>query len=110
MFEHNKVNRRIVCKDGFSMSVQASSTSYCSPKIDNAARYSLVEVGFPSDYREPLLKPFGKSEDDPVFAYVPAQRVALIIAKHGGMVEGELPPGVPPLLAKWGEGGGSKNG
>jgi hypothetical protein len=34
-----------------------------------------------------------------VYPFVPAQLVALVIAKHGGMVSGELPPGVAPLQA-----------
>ena len=29
-------NRRVVCADGFEMSVQAHRTAYCSPRTDNA--------------------------------------------------------------------------
>ena len=29
-------NRRLVCADGFEMSVQAHDGAYCSPRIDNA--------------------------------------------------------------------------
>ena len=39
-------NKRIECADGFTMSVQANSNAYCSPRSDNAASYDEVEVGF----------------------------------------------------------------
>jgi hypothetical protein len=32
-----------------------------------------------------------------VYGYVPAFLVATVIAKHGGIVEGEVPPGVVRL-------------
>ena len=41
-------------------------------------------------------------EPDPtesVYANVPASVVALVLAKHGGMVAGEVPPGVATLWA-----------
>ena len=44
----SKGYKRIKCKDGFSMSVQASKRNYCEPRLDNAVEYSKVEVGFPS--------------------------------------------------------------
>jgi len=34
---------------------------------------------------------------DTVYAYVPVGVVTTVIAKHGGMVDGEVPPGVIPL-------------
>ena len=33
-----------------------------------------------------------------VYAYVPVSQVTLVIAKHGGIVEGETPPGVAYLV------------
>ena len=91
-----KQNLRVVCLDGFSMSVQASSYTYCTPRIDNAKRYSAVEVGFPSE-EEPLLMEWAEFREDPtgtVYAWVPSHVVATVCAKHGGIVEGDLPPGV----------------
>ena len=90
-----------VCADGFSMSVQANSTSYCSPRRDHANPYTSVEVGFPSK-EEPLLLEWAEEPDKPtatVYAWVPVQVVTNVIAKHGGMVEGEVPHGVIPLVA-----------
>ena len=97
-----KMNKKVVCKDGFSMSVQANSTSYCSPRTSNAERYEEVEIGYPNRSEDLLLE---YAEDDArptdtVYAYVPATLVTLVIAKHGGMVSGELPAGIPCLRAQ----------
>ena len=37
----------IVCKDGTTLSVQASEFHYCTPR-DNKGPYTHVEIGFPS--------------------------------------------------------------
>ena len=84
------------------MSVQANETAYCQPRINSAAKYTEVEIGFPSA-RETLLMEWAEDSTKPtetVYAWVPAERVTLVIAKHGGIVEGELPPGIPFLRAK----------
>ena len=97
-----KLNEAVKCADGFTMSVQANQGGYCSPRIDNAARYESVEVGYPSDI-EPLLMPYCEDEEDPtgtVYGYVPSHVVTTVIAKHGGMVEGEVPNGVAKLEAR----------
>jgi len=105
MVYYKNRNKRVVCEDGFSMSVQAHDGAYCSPRIDNAERYTEVEVGFPSQ-SESLLLRFAEEPDRPtetVYGYVPVTTVALVLAKHGGMVEGEVPSGVAPLTSKKGE-------
>ena len=94
-----KLNKSVTCADGFRMSVQAHEGGYCSPRINNAERYISVEVGYPSRV-EPLLMPFCEDPDEPtatVYGYVPSHVVTTVIAKHGGMVEGEVPPGVAEL-------------
>lgn len=101
MFDKAKINEKVVCKDGFTMSVQASSFSYCNPREDDAERYSEVEVGYPNQ-KEELLMEWAEEPENPtetVYPYVPSQRVALVIAKHGGIVSGALPSGVPFLKA-----------
>jgi len=88
--------KRVKCKDGFTMSVQASSVAYCSPRIDDG-KYYKVEVGFPSQ-KESLLLKYAEEPEDPtntVYGYVPVNTVYLVITKHGGMAEGEVPSGVP---------------
>ena len=97
-----KLNKTIKCADGFTMSVQAHNGAYCSPRINNAEKYTAVEVGFPNR-EEPLLLKFAEDPDKPtetVYGWVPAKVVATVIAKHGGMIQGELPRGIPPLVAR----------
>ena len=92
-----KRNKRVVCRDGFSMSVQAHKGAYCEPRVDNASSYSEVEVGYPTQM-EDLLMPFCEDDTRPcdtVYGYVPSHTVSLIIMKHGGLVEGSVPNGVP---------------
>jgi len=94
-----KRNKKIVCKDGFTMSVQANQDAYCSPRINEADKYTQVEVGFPSQ-REELIIEWAEDQarpTDTVYGYVPIHVVNSVIAKHGGMVSGEVPNGVAPL-------------
>ncbi len=96
-----KLNKEIVCKDGFTMSVQAHYAAYCSPRIDDAPRYTAVEIGYPSR-PEPLLLGWAENEDQPtntVYGYVPVAMVSMVCAKHGGVVSGDLPPGIARLEA-----------
>ena len=85
--------KTFVCKDGFSMSVQASRTNYCSPRND-IGPYDSVEVGFPSQ-QESLLMPWCEDPGAPcdtVYGYVPALVIWEVINKHGGHASGNLPP------------------
>ena len=84
---------RVVCADGFNMSVQANSGAYCTPP-DNEGPYYQLEVGFPSarcatlfEYAEDPSKP-----TQTVYGYVPSDTILRCIEAHGGMVDGELPP------------------
>ena len=94
-----KMYERVVCKSGFQMSVQASEFSYCSPRENGAPKYTEVEIGMPS-MTEPMLLEYAEDPGNPtgtVYAWVPSQVVTNVIAKHGGIVSGELPPGIPFL-------------
>ena len=78
----------VVCKDGFKMSVQASSSHYCEPKTI-ADDYSEVEIGYPSQEESMLMK-YCEDEDNPcntVYGYVPCSVIDKIIEKHGGIDE-----------------------
>ena len=91
-----KMNKKIVCADGFSMSVQAGGGSYCEPRVDDAQEYTEVEAGFPSAY-ESLLAPYAENEEDytgTIYGWVPADIIVIVCAKHGGVVSGDLPNGV----------------
>ena len=102
-----KRNERVICADGFTVSVQANEGAYCTPRQDNAEQYTEVELGFPSAHEELIMdwmEVYGEDPDptDSVYPYVPVSVVTNVIAKHAGMVEGEVPPGViaVPALAE----------
>lgn len=83
------MRKRIVCQDGFTMSVQASQTHYSHPRVDFAPYYSEYEVGYPSEV-EDLLLPYSanptKSPTDAVYGYVPDDVVNQVIEKHWGIL------------------------
>jgi hypothetical protein len=96
-----KRNKEVVCASGFSMSVQAHDGAYCTPSSSGANKYTHVEVGFPNK-KEPLLMDWCDEPGNPtatVYGYVPVQVVTNVLAKHGGIVEGEVPRGVAPIPA-----------
>lgn len=76
---------RIKCKDGFTISVQASHGAYCSPRL-NIAEWTAVECGFPSAEPE-FIMDYCEDSDDPtgtVYGYVPIGLVEKLIELHGG--------------------------
>jgi hypothetical protein len=96
-----KRNEAVVCRDGFRMSVQAHDGAYCEPRTDDAERYFTVEVGYPS-HAEEVIIPWAERPDEPtetVYAYVPVEVVNTVIAKHGGILRGQVPNGVAYLNA-----------
>ena len=89
-----KANERVVCADGFSISIQASSYNNCSPREDGALAYKSVELGFPSRPC-PFIVDYAEEQGNwtgTVYGYVPASLVKKMIAGHGGIIEGECPP------------------
>ena len=91
---------KIVCSDGFEMSVQVGFSLYSTPK-KVAKRYSAVEIGFPSEH-EPLIEEYAETfhqEDetdytDTVYPYVPVAIVDKVLKKHGGIDLNETLSGV----------------
>lgn len=85
--------RQAVCKDGFSVSIQANETAYCNPR-SNSGPYTSVELGYPNQY-DPLIEPYAEDPENPtmtVYGWVPSEIVLEMLLKHGGWVDGELPP------------------
>ena len=88
-------NPKLVCKDGFTMSVQAGESLYSSPR-DVADKYEQAEVGFPSS-PEPLITKYAEDWEvegdddqrlcDTVYPYVPVELIDEVIHKHGGIDE-----------------------
>jgi hypothetical protein len=81
LFKYPQNRKRVVCKDGATMSVQASAFHYSFPR-DNGGNYLTVEVGFPS-HPFTLAEEYRDGDCD-VFAYVPVQLVVDWVESHGG--------------------------
>lgn len=87
----------IYCKDGFNVSIQASSGHYCNPRNENRMLdynfddsneiHTSFELGFPSE-KEDLILEYAEEQDNPtetVYGYVPLETVLKMIEKHGGI-------------------------
>lgn len=87
-----EVRPRIICNDGFSMSVQAGYGLYSSPRCNLAdGNYESVEIGFPNEEEE-LIKSYAENEENytgTVYPYVPVKLVEEVIEKHGGIKESD---------------------
>lgn len=110
---YQKVRPRIVCNDGYSVSVQASEYTYCEPRYtqwqnedgwqvingnywsssktpmnfetDHFTPYESVELGYPSEADE-LIYEYAEGNDytSTVYGCVPVKIVEQLIEKHGG--------------------------
>lgn len=96
-------NPRIVCADGFSMSVQAHEGSYCTPRQAEGP-HTHLDGGFPSS--PPLDPELRQSAEalafdsflggecdftETVYPYVAREVFEREFELHGGIVEGRLP-------------------
>lgn len=78
--------------DNTTMSVQASSSHYCTPRIDKAKAYTEVEIGFPSRKIQKLM-PYAEDKSNPtgtVYGWVPTSLLAAIIRDAGGIKRIEI--------------------
>ncbi|MCR2047837.1 hypothetical protein NSB25_11135 [Acetatifactor muris] len=79
---------RLVCKDGFSMSIQAGEDFQCTPREHRKdGDYTAVELGCLSSLEE-LLVPYAEDKDallDTTYPYVPVELVKVVIETHGGI-------------------------
>ena len=92
-----ELNKRIICKNGVSLSVQANQYAYCAPRIDEIAhwfKYSAVEVGFIEDKENNSFTPpeswrqYSDGEfPSNVYGYIPTSKVECFIRENGGEVE-----------------------
>ena len=82
---------RIVCADGFDVSIQASECHYCRPRRDDGP-YTAVEIGYPSDEVSEWME-YAESPDAPletVYGWVPVEIIDEVLCKHGGIANGVL--------------------
>lgn len=81
----------VVCKDGFTLSIQASKYSYSSPKSDNAEVYTHVEVGYFEENEEDIIKYLGRvSNSECIVSNAPVVAVQKLLDSHGGIDENLL--------------------
>lgn len=81
---------KIVCNDGFFMSVQAGKGLYSDPRRTSPFYFQL-EIGYPS-LEEPLINEYaeqGRDYTDTVYPYVPVSLIEEVIEKHNGINEKE---------------------
>lgn len=92
---------RIICKDGFRFSVQASSVSYAHPRNDTGVPYTHFEMGYPSEAPTPAILKYAEDWSNPtecIYPYVPRELIEELIELHGGEgSESDLPT---PLLRR----------
>jgi len=86
-FTHQRVPKHLMCKDGFTFSIQAGPTHYSTPKA-LADHYDAFEIGFPSA-SEPIWNQWKEDPDqDPtesVYGWVPSDIINHVIEFHGGI-------------------------
>lgn len=78
------VRKALVCNDGTTLSVQASSHHYCSPRVDLSDYYSEVEVWRVTAEVPDTWLEYGDTENNP-FAYIPVELVEEFVDYHGGI-------------------------
>jgi len=80
---------RLVCSDGFTISVQASDFHRCEP-MNVTGPYSSVECAFPSRKTDKLMPYICEEEgiepEQSCYHFVPVEIVVTIINDHGGLI------------------------
>ena len=88
-----KQYKTLVCESGFTVSVQASKTNYCTPRND-IGPYTEDELGFPSAV-EPLITAYAEDPSNllsTVYGWVPTVVLFEFISKHCRSAEGVIHP------------------
>ncbi len=79
---------RVVCADGFSVSVQGGWGKYSDPRCDDSDTYLEWELGYPSEKPTDEVMEFAENPDAPtetVYGYVPTAAVIRLLEAHGGI-------------------------
>jgi len=84
-----QIRPRIICSDGFSVSIQASSSHYCIPR-NNTGPYTHFELGFPSEIVDewiPYCEGHSESEDprEKVYPRVPIHLIVNELKLRGNV-------------------------
>lgn len=97
--DYKEVAKKTTCKDGVSLSIQASRFHYSVPR-ENVGPYTMVEVGFVENKKGDRVTPprswrkytDGDKFPNDVYGYIPVAFVARFIKAHGGIKTGH---GIP---------------
>tara|TARA_B100000949_G_scaffold28200_1_gene21521 strand:+ start:292 stop:657 length:366 start_codon:yes stop_codon:yes gene_type:complete len=85
--EYQRAPRNLICRDGFSFSIQAGPAHYSTPK-KVADKYDAFEIGFPSA-SEPIWEQWredvGNPPEESVYGWVPTTIINHVIKFHGGI-------------------------
>jgi hypothetical protein len=79
-----QIRKKLVCNDGTKLSVQASETDYCYPRVNDSVSYSEVEVFYISSDVPKCWLEHGDNIGH-TFAYIPVVMVEEFIDSHGGI-------------------------
>lgn len=90
-FSYDLARIRLVCNDGFSMSVQGGRFHSCQPIVEGYYKsgFKYLEVGYPSEYEALLCSEDEYNTDgfDDIYPHVSVETINRIIEKHGGIDE-----------------------
>ena len=77
----------ITCKDGYSISVQASSNHYCSPRKDGLTEYNEYEANGITEAQIAQLEEWAENpnEKHPIYGFVPKEEIKQLLLEHGGL-------------------------
>jgi len=77
-----------VCADGFTVSIQASAYTYCTPR-NSIGPYTHVELDFPSERPPDYIMEFAENAKNPmetVYGWVPVPLMEKMLWEHGGRI------------------------
>jgi len=101
---YQSIRRHITCADGTTFSIQASDYHYCEPKKsvkiedEDFKGYKSVEIMCEDGLDEDILAEHNSGMG--VYEYVPADKVIELLKKHGGAIQGEMPPLIEGAVTK----------
>lgn len=84
-----QIRPRIICSDGFSVSIQASYAHYCKPR-NNIGPYTHFELGYPSEIVDSwisFVEAFSENQDpcEQVYPYVPIHLIVDEMNRRGNV-------------------------
>lgn len=81
------IRPRCAMRDGFTISIQAGSHYYSTPRKDGKDHYTDVEMAFPSKF-DPIIEDWADDPEDftgCIYPFVPEYVVNELIEAHGGI-------------------------